>query len=301
MDLKKCKSGHFFDGDKYSECPHCKNNIDKKIVNTLEKKKITENRETGNLTKSIYHTNVSDSKSSEKKYESIKTSESDETSVTFQQKNVEKSYISIKKTYEYGPVVGWLVGISGEKYGHSYELFATSNTIGSGTGNVVAIDDSRLCSVSHGVICYQVETGRFFMDSEHSDGKVKINGYSVSENVYVNYMDVLEIGASTYMLIPLCKDGFSWWQNVDTSEVQRTDTVTENSWNIQTSTSSNNIVIESIDDVMYQPDTNYIANYEGEEQDLTSVLISSPWRCDSCNALNAMMASTCRICGNKKG
>ena len=116
-------------------------------------------------------------------------------------------------------------------------------------------------------------------------------------------MDVLEIGASTYMLIPLCKDGFSWWQNVDTSEVQRTDTdtVTENSWNIQTSTSSNNIVIESIDDVMYQPDTNYIANYEGEEQDLTSVLISSPWRCDNCNALNAMMASTCRICGNKKG
>lgn len=289
MDLKKCKSGHFYDGDKYSECPHCKNNVEKRTLSTIEKKKITENRDTGNLTKSIFDMNTSEPKPAEKKQEASQPVQQPHNSVT-----------SFKKTYEYGPVVGWLVGISGNEYGHSYELFATSNTIGSGTGNVVTIDDSRLCNLSHGVICYQVETGRFFMDSEHSDGKVKINNYLVQENVYVNYMDVLEIGTSTYIIIPLCRDGFSWWQNNSNTVTEQTSSLTENGWNVHTATSSNNIMIENIDDVMYQPDISYTGGYQGEEQDLTSVLISSPWRCESCNALNAMMASTCRVCGNKK-
>lgn len=277
MDLKKCKSGHFYDGDKYTECPHCKNNVENRSIATLEKKKITENRDSGNLTRSIFDMNTSKEVASKKKKAEETPEYTDVHAVQVQRHKA-----------EYGPVVGWLVGITGNEYGHSYELYAGSNTIGSSLDNVVSItEDSYLCSVSHGVICYQMETGLFFYDIQDSKGRVMINNCPVQENMYIGYMDVIEIGGSSYMLVPLCKDGFSWWQTNDNTEIYAASGISYMEDEIK-------------DDIMYQPDAGYILGYEGEEQDLTSVLISSPWRCESCNALNSMMASTCRVCGNNK-
>lgn len=277
MDLKKCKSGHFYDGDKYTECPHCKNNVENRSISTIEKKKITENRDSGNLTKSIFDMNIQENPPAERSVLKQKIEYTDTYAPQVMHQKVQN-----------GPVVGWIVGITGNEYGHSYELFVGNNTIGSSMDNVVSItEDSYLCSMSHGVICYEPETGLFFFDIQNSKGGVKINNSAVQENMYIGYMDVIEIGGSSYMLVPLCKDGFTWWQTDDNTQNYAASDIYY-------------MANESLNDVMYQPDENYVQGYEGEEQDLTSVLISSPWRCESCNALNSMMATTCRVCGNSK-
>ena len=282
MDLKKCKIGHFYDGDKYPECPHCKDNVKERVTQTNERKRITESKKNSTVTQALGSIEEKRQEREEKKSSSRRPI--DDTYVEdIEIKSVEVIEKKIKRK-DLGPVVGWLIGISGSAYGHSFELFATSNTIGSSSENVVIIEEAAgICSKSHCIICFDINTLNFYLDYDNSGGKIKINNYSINQNVYVNYMDVLEIGDSTYAVIPLCRDGFSWWGNLNNVEQSQYSTQT------------------TYEEIVYQPDNRYIEDSnEVEEQELTGILIASPWRCSDCNALNSMMFNKCRTCGKSK-
>lgn len=308
MDLKKCKIGHFYDGDKYPECPHCKNNVAERTSKTFEKKKTMEEKRTTSVTQALGDIDEKRQEREEKQVDSRRPIDED-CGNGHEQAEVKQVKKPVRRN-DLGPVVGWLVGITGEEYGHSYELYATSNTIGTAEDNVVGIEDAALCNSCHCVICFDSNSLNFFVDYENSGGKIKINNYRVNENVYINYMDVLEIGGSTYVLIPLCKDGFSWWGDTakkSSEEYVQTSTASTNytsdyyANDYYTSTQTQLSFKQANEEVVYQPDKNYVDdNDDSAQQELTGILISSPWRCPDCNALNSMMFSKCRTCGKSK-
>ncbi len=305
MDLRKCKVGHFYDGDKFPECPHCKNNVSERVSKTSERKTVDEKK---NETRALGSIEEKRQEREEKRQNQRRPIDEEIESNSLEIENKKEIDLPQRKT-DLGPVVGWLVGIQGNEYGRSYELFATSNTIGVATSNIVSIKDSNLCNTSHCIICFDVNSLNFFIDYENSGGKIRVNNYRVSENVYINYMDVIEIGESAYTLIPICKDGFTWWNNSQSTNSSYTKTSeTYNNSNFasqyENKYSQNEFVpkFRSIDDeIVYQPDNNYTEDIDEEvQQELTGILISSPWRCPDCNALNSMMFNKCRTCGRNK-
>lgn len=308
MDLKKCKIGHFYDGDKYPECPHCKNNVSERSSKTSEKKKTTE-KKTTSMTQSLV--DIEEQRQEREIKNSRRPIEDLDSNPVENKEVIEKKN---SRRNDLGQVVGWLVGISGSEYGHSHELYATSNTIGITPDNIIAIEDASLCNSNHCIICFDINSLNFFIDYENSGGKIKVNDYRVSENIYINYMDVIEIGGSNYTLIPLCKDGFSWWGDNQTkgSYVQATSQPAGDY--AQQINQSSNYTSEyygesqykpkfqpAIEEIVYQPDNNYVEeSNDMAQQELTGILISSPWRCPDCNALNSMMFNKCRTCGKSK-
>lgn len=230
MQLTKCNNGHFYDAEKYSSCPHCK----------------------------------------EKLEEAMRQSEN-----TVISGNNNDSFVNNKVNRSYTPVCGWLVGISGEKYGYSFELLASDNSIGSGKSNDIIIsDDSYLCEKNHAIIIFDTSQNLFYVNIMNSEGAVYINNTEVKENMYIDYMDVLQLGGSSYMLVPLCRDGFTWWDDREIEEVQ------------QNYPQQHDTCEYSYD--FYTEENTQTANEEN---------VSLPWICPLCNTINSSMISYCKSCG----
>lgn len=200
MNIAKCNNGHFFDKDKYNECPHCKEEI-----NAIGKESsISKERD---LPETVAY--YQEKKITEKKSEDI------------MKKNTADISDGNDVSKENKIVVGWLVGISGYAYGRAYHLYVDETTV-------------KGC-----VIGFNTETQQFYLNFNSSKGYIYVNQAEVVESIYLNYMDVIIIEGFEYMLVPLCKDGFSWWEN-NSSKSQGNDNIS----------SLNNNDILSIDDVM---------------------------------------------------
>lgn len=286
MNVKKCDKGHFYNSDKYSECPHCKEK---------EKEKELLKEEEDSAPTWIYRPLE----------EPAKTIASETESVINQKK-------------DRGLVVGWLVGISGIGYGKQYALYTTDNIIGSGKQNdIVILHDNYVMDNCHCMISFDIYNKNFVLNISQSNGDVYLNQLPANENVYLEHRDVLQVGGTCYMLVVLCRDGFSWWESAPVNEKetkeekQSLDNIQEDYEKASGTThgskvSSGKNIIYNIDDLfMESQDLVMDANGGFRQIDMsegeTSVLVSSTWRCESCNALNSGMVTRCRICDSLKG
>ncbi len=264
MNVKKCDKGHFYNCDKYSECPHCK-----------EKEKEEEflKEEEDSAPTWIY-----------------RTSEEPAKTIGFEMEPV------IDQKKDRGLVVGWLVGISGIGYGKQYALYTTDNIIGSGKQNDIVIShDNYVLDNCHCMISFDIYNKNFVLNIVQSNGEVYLNQLPAKENVYLEHRDVLQIGGTCYMLVVLCRDGFSWWETAPANEKEAP---------VEKQSSGKNIIYNIDDLFMESQDLVMDANGGFRQIDMnegeTSVLVSSTWRCESCNALNSGMATRCRICNALK-
>ncbi len=296
MKLTKCSHGHFYDSDKYDVCPHCgdkgveNKSVEKKSTQGSNSKKI-KTEDDSSMHKTFAYGANNEKQNMTQSYFELNRNNSGNSAI-----NVEDKVMNSNK--QYSPVCGWLVGISGNEYGHSFELFLMNNSVGSGANNIISIkNDNSLCVSNHAVIPFDSANQLFYLDFYQSEGKVLINNKMVTDSVYLNYMDVLQIGGSSYMLVPLCKDGFTWWPNTEIDYVGQPD----NSLGSHSSAYGNQNITTYYNDSQYIPENQYYGNYEEEpETDVTGLLISSPWRCPTCNALNSSMFKKCRTCGEEK-
>ncbi|MDD6327476.1 MAG: FHA domain-containing protein [Eubacteriales bacterium] len=328
MDLKKCKVGHFYDGDKFSACPHCKNSSGAaSSVKPVVSMRKQEEEETSNKTISKYdYANLvsrrKNSTESPSEFDSdnqnmsqlAQSSQELQQNQSVQQRPSEKyvqatntysqqavGYESVIQTYtqqpqsdqtfDYGPVVGWLVGISGSEYGKSHELYAVDNTVGCGSSNVVVLRDKQyVYPENHAVISYDFNMGVLYINYAMSVGAVFMNGMQVTMNMPLDYMTTFQVGDSVFMVVPLCRDGFNWWPGGMG--------IVEQSWQAEQGIYEEHNTTGF--DAVYETETSSPEEDEAIDEGLTNVLISSPWRCSKCNVLNAVFVSKCRNCGKKK-
>lgn len=109
------------------------------------------------------------------------------------------------------PVVGWLVCISGEHFGEAFNIYTGKNSMGRGAENKIIVSrDNAVSRVKHTLIIYEPKKRKFYLQPGDSSGLTYLNGDDVFETKPLEANNIIEIGASKFIFIPLCNDAFSW-------------------------------------------------------------------------------------------
>lgn len=117
----------------------------------------------------------------------------------------------IKKNIGIDPAVGFLVCVSGPHRGADYKLVSGRNFIGRAAAMDVALaDDDTVSRESHALITYDVKHNTFSLSPGQGRGITYCNDEQVEMVRPLEAYDVIEVGKSRLLFLPLCGDRFKW-------------------------------------------------------------------------------------------
>lgn len=109
------------------------------------------------------------------------------------------------------PVVGWLVCIGGKHFGESFNIYAGKNSIGRSAENRIVIElDNSISRNKHALIVYEPKKRNFYLQPGDSSGLTYLNEDYITESKKLSVKDVVELGDSKFLFVPLCGEEFSW-------------------------------------------------------------------------------------------
>lgn len=109
------------------------------------------------------------------------------------------------------PVVGWLVCVKGVHFGESFCIGTGKNSIGRNSDNrIVVWADKTVSRLKHALIVYEPKKKQFYLQPGDSSGLTYLNDEYITESKIMKAHDVIELGESKFVFIPLCGDSFSW-------------------------------------------------------------------------------------------
>lgn len=73
----------------------------------------------------------------------------------------------------------------------------------------------------HCTLSFDIMQQKIVLNLESSTGEISVNDVRATESCYLNHKDKIQIGGSVYMLIELCRDGFSWWNTLPVQDQKR--------------------------------------------------------------------------------
>ena len=122
-----------------------------------------------------------------------------------------KTVAVFRQRHGIDPVVGWLVCVNGPEKGNDYRLKAKINTIGRGEGNDVCINgDKTISSHAHAKLAYDARRNQYtFLPGEGSNINY-LNNEAVYTPMPLHAYDVVDLGESSFLFIPLCDERFRW-------------------------------------------------------------------------------------------
>lgn len=109
------------------------------------------------------------------------------------------------------PVVGWLVCTDGPAKGTDYRIRAGYNYMGRAEHMDICIaGDNRIGHERHAMIAYDQEEKVFFFGPADGKSIVRLNGKMVMVPAQVHPYDIITIGSTKLIFVPLCGERFSW-------------------------------------------------------------------------------------------
>lgn len=344
MNIIKCEKGHFYNGDKYKTCPHCEemqqeNMRNPQVAESMSNKKSQADSKQPmrgywldeNIADTVAYkssANTIDTVAYKPKQEMIFTAAANyppETSMVSLLPQQSQRSQQPQQPQNSLPV-GWLVAISGLEYGKQYPIFMCDNFIGSGINNSICVDrDAYVLPEHHCTLSFDFQMQKVVLNMECSIGDVFVNNAPAQENRYLNHLDRIQIGGSIYMLVELCRDGFSWWKPIwqnpeekkteEHAQIYDIDTVFAEEYGAAIRPDISGIRAKVNQEMMQeripvfteiQARETVIAGEEELEMNTdvyagngeTTVLTYSTWRCTMCNGLNSEYVYVCKFCGN---
>lgn len=117
-------------------------------------------------------------------------------------------------------VRGWLVCIEGKKKGETYTIFSENNYIGrsrdnteSGSNQIVIDFDENITRIHHASIEYDKGENAFYANTVEGKSNIRINDAKVRTATKLNAYDIITIGETKLIFVPLCCDKFKWPDN----------------------------------------------------------------------------------------
>ncbi len=111
----------------------------------------------------------------------------------------------------FSPTVGWLVCVEGPARGTDYRIRAGYNFIGRAEHMDICVrGDRKIRREKHALLAYDQEERVFFFGPADGRSIVRVNGKMVMNPQEIRSRDVLTVGATKLMFIPLCGEGFNW-------------------------------------------------------------------------------------------
>ena len=116
------------------------------------------------------------------------------------------------------PVVGWLVCIKGPSRGRDYRIRSGRNCIGRSEAMDVQIaGDDTVSRENHAFLVYEPRKRIFSIRPGDGRGLVYLNEEEVIQATDVKMYDIIELGETQLMFVPLCGEKFNWAQTKEES------------------------------------------------------------------------------------
>lgn len=118
---------------------------------------------------------------------------------------------SSEESTTFDPVVGWLVCIEGATKGIDYRIHSQNNYIGRSAKMDISIpEDSHISAENSAIIAYDNEDRTFYFGPGSGRNIVRVNGKPALSVEKIEAYDVLTIGTTKLLFVPLCGDRFDW-------------------------------------------------------------------------------------------
>ena len=109
------------------------------------------------------------------------------------------------------PVVGWLVCTDGVNKGTDYRLHQGRNFVGrSPEMDVCILGDNTVSRSSHAIVVYDPRSNVYLAQPASSKELFYVSDKLVLNPVELKTMDLLNIGDTKLMFVPLCGEQFHW-------------------------------------------------------------------------------------------
>lgn len=109
------------------------------------------------------------------------------------------------------PVVGWLVCHEGANQGRDYRLRSGRNAVGRDLSSDICIaGDDSITRLNHAIVFFDSRRASFHLSPGDGRSGVYVNGDVVLQPTMLKPYDVLEMGATKLIFVPLCGASFRW-------------------------------------------------------------------------------------------
>ena len=110
------------------------------------------------------------------------------------------------------PVVGWLVCVEGPLRGTDWRLHAGYNYIGREAGDIHILGDGQISREKHATVAYYDKNHTYYVGPAEGRNIIELNGEPVFSATRLSSRDIIKIGATKLMFVPLCSEEFTWEQ-----------------------------------------------------------------------------------------
>ena len=200
MNLVRCDSGHFYDSERYTACPHCAESGNANVTVPMPRRPANDEvTVAGNPNLQVTEALTEGATGSLKDAVKAATEESEKT-VGFYSSEIGTE-----------PVVGWLVCTKGPHFGEDFRLKSGRNFIGRNSGMDVAVTkDNTVSRERHTAVVYEPKGNMFIVQPGDSKELSYLNDEVVLSPVRINANDRLSVGQTELMFIPCCTADFKW-------------------------------------------------------------------------------------------
>lgn len=200
MNLVKCRNGHFYDSSIYDACPHCQQQA-------MDEGRTVAMQSPGEqLTEPL--TGNENSYMPQERVEQVQSNGNDERN---SEPDGQRTVGYYSKSVGKDPVTGWLVCVTGECKGESFNLKSGRNFIGRSSAMDVVLDGDRSVSRNkHAILVYEPKAHVFIAQPGESRELFYVNDEVVLSNVVLKAYDKLTIGETELLFVPFCGERFSW-------------------------------------------------------------------------------------------
>ncbi|MFD3260902.1 MULTISPECIES: FHA domain-containing protein [Paenibacillus] len=123
----------------------------------------------------------------------------------------EKTMPYLGETTGIQPVTGWLVCVEGPQMGQDYRIMAEKNFIGRAEEmQIRIIGDNAVSRRNHAVIVYDPKKRNFYLLPGDASGLAYHNNEAVYTPAELNAYDLIQLGRSKFVFVPLCGPHFEW-------------------------------------------------------------------------------------------
>ena len=200
MAVIRCSKGHYYDNEKFSQCPHCgifSGEDDEKTMampaDSLGVGAISDEDKT------VAMTPIIPGSGQMRAAAPIPETEEDDKTISLyaQEKGVDF-------------IVGWLVCIEGPERGRDYRLHQGFNRIGRDYSMDVAVmEDMSIGREATCAVVYDDKSNHFFA-VQQPGANAYLNGAALEGAVGLNTGDRIRVGGSEFEFVAFCREGRLW-------------------------------------------------------------------------------------------
>ncbi|MDD3516637.1 MAG: FHA domain-containing protein [Synergistaceae bacterium] len=186
MAWVRCEKGHYFDDDRHSFCPYCGVQDLAGQVSALRSEGLPESQEE----------------------KTVRLDNGGLRPLGGAGEGETVAYVRAKTGMD--PVTGWLVCIEGPDRGRDFRLRSEKNSIGRQATNDIPLSDETVSRENHGFVVFDPRKIAFSVRAGDGRGLLYKNGEEVPFSEPLKAYDVIEVGRTKLLFVPLCGEAFQW-------------------------------------------------------------------------------------------